>query len=85
MNGEILFLRRVIEQPASRSYGIEVAQLAGLPTDHAREILGNLSVVNSTTAAWPPSPMHKRVAHCPGPLRACRKPRDRVRTLKSIG
>jgi len=44
-NGEVLFLRRVIEQPASRSYGIEVAQLAGLPTDiitRAREILDNL-------------------------------------------
>ena len=44
-NGEVLFLRRVIEQPASRSYGIEVARLAGLPADiitRAREILGNL-------------------------------------------
>ncbi len=30
--GEVLFLRRVVEQPASRSYGIEVAKLAGLPT-----------------------------------------------------
>src|SRR5262249_45074893 len=29
--GEVLFLRRVVEQPASRSYGIEVAKLAGLP------------------------------------------------------
>jgi DNA mismatch repair protein MutS len=44
-NGEVLFLRRVIEQPASRSYGIEVARLAGLPADiitRAREILKNL-------------------------------------------
>jgi DNA mismatch repair protein MutS len=44
-NGEVLFLRRVIEQPASRSYGIEVARLAGLPAEiitRAREILGNL-------------------------------------------
>ena len=43
--GEVLFLRRVIEQPASRSYGIEVARLAGLPNSiivRAREILGNL-------------------------------------------
>ncbi|HXD90106.1 MAG TPA: DNA mismatch repair protein MutS, partial [Candidatus Binataceae bacterium] len=42
---EVLFLRRVIEQPASRSYGIEVARLAGLPTGvvaRAREILNNL-------------------------------------------
>ena len=28
---EVIFLRRVIEQPSSRSYGIEVARLAGLP------------------------------------------------------
>ena len=44
-NGEVLFLRRVIEEPASRSYGIEVARLAGLPLsiiDRARQILGNL-------------------------------------------
>ncbi|MGC1679143.1 MAG: DNA mismatch repair protein MutS, partial [Candidatus Binataceae bacterium] len=43
--GEVLFLRRVIEQPASRSYGIEVARLAGLPDSiitRAREILSNL-------------------------------------------
>ena len=43
--GEVLFLRRVIEEPASRSYGIEVARLAGLPADiiaRAREILKNL-------------------------------------------
>jgi DNA mismatch repair protein MutS len=43
--GEVLFLRRVVEQPASRSYGIEVAKLAGLPTGiitRARQILSNL-------------------------------------------
>jgi DNA mismatch repair protein MutS len=43
--GEVLFLRRVIEQPASRSYGIEVAKLAGLPDTliaRARQILANL-------------------------------------------
>jgi DNA mismatch repair protein MutS len=43
--GEVLFLRRVIDQPASRSYGIEVARLAGLPDSiigRAREILFNL-------------------------------------------
>ena len=43
--GEVLFLRRVIEQPASRSYGIEVAKLAGLPPgiiERARQILSNL-------------------------------------------
>jgi len=43
--GEVLFLRRVVEGAASRSYGIEVARLAGLPPTivaRAREILSNL-------------------------------------------
>jgi DNA mismatch repair protein MutS len=46
-DGEVLFLRRVVEQPASRSYGIEVARLAGLPETiiaRARQILVNLEM-----------------------------------------
>ncbi|HVB82117.1 MAG TPA: DNA mismatch repair protein MutS [Candidatus Binataceae bacterium] len=45
--GEVLFLRRVVEQPASRSYGIEVARLAGLPETvvaRSRQILANLEM-----------------------------------------
>ena len=44
-DGAIVFLRRVLEGSASKSYGIEVARLAGLPkgvTERAREILTNL-------------------------------------------
>jgi DNA mismatch repair protein MutS len=44
-HGDIVFLRRVIPGAASKSYGIEVARLAGLPrgvVERAREILGNL-------------------------------------------
>ena len=44
-NGEIVFLRKVVEGSASKSYGIEVARLAGLPktvVERAREILTNL-------------------------------------------
>ena len=44
-DGEVLFLRRVEPGAASRSYGIEVARMAGLPTEairRAREILANL-------------------------------------------
>ncbi len=43
--GEIVFLRKVVEGSASKSYGIEVAKLAGLPktvVERAREILTNL-------------------------------------------
>ncbi|MBK7598876.1 MAG: hypothetical protein IPJ07_10270 [Acidobacteria bacterium] len=43
--GEIVFLRKVVQGSASKSYGIEVARLAGLPKsviERAREILTNL-------------------------------------------
>ena len=43
--GEVIFLRTLKEGPASRSYGIQVAGLAGLPRgliDRAKEILKNL-------------------------------------------
>ena len=43
--GDVVFLRRVVEGSADRSYGIQVAKLAGLPAgviSRAREILSNL-------------------------------------------
>jgi DNA mismatch repair protein MutS len=43
----VVFLRRVVEGSSDRSYGIQVAKLAGLPAgiiDRAREILSNLEV-----------------------------------------
>jgi DNA mismatch repair protein MutS len=43
--GDIIFLRRIDEGVASKSYGIQVARLAGLPAsliDRARDILKNL-------------------------------------------
>ncbi|ACS80018.1 DNA mismatch repair protein MutS [Desulfovibrio salexigens] len=43
--GDILFLRRLVPGPADKSYGIEVAKLAGVPKPvvvRAREILANL-------------------------------------------
>jgi DNA mismatch repair protein MutS len=45
VDGRVLFLRKLVAGAASRSYGIQVARLAGLPQsviDRAREILGNL-------------------------------------------
>ncbi len=44
-NDQILFLRKLIPGGASRSYGIEVARLAGLPDsllDRAREVIARL-------------------------------------------
>jgi DNA mismatch repair protein MutS len=43
--GEIIFLHKIVQGSASKSYGIEVARLAGLPRsvlERAREILENL-------------------------------------------
>lgn len=51
---DIVFLRRLVPGGADRSYGVEVARLAGLPAsvvDRAREILRELE-----TAAAPPPP-----------------------------
>jgi DNA mismatch repair protein MutS len=45
LEGRVLFLRKVVPGAADRSYGIHVAELAGLPpevTDRAREVLSNL-------------------------------------------
>jgi DNA mismatch repair protein MutS len=66
-NGEVLFMRRVIEGPASRSYGIEVARLAGLPSGiiaRAREILRNLEQGELDAAGQP------RLAHSAESTRA---------------
>ncbi len=44
-NDQIIFLRRVVEGGADKSYGIQVARLAGLPPaviQRAREVLANL-------------------------------------------
>ena len=44
-NDQIVFLRKIVEGAADRSYGIQVARLAGLPSavvERAREILTNL-------------------------------------------
>ncbi len=44
-NDSIVFLRQVVEGAADRSYGLQVARLAGLPAavlDRAREVLSNL-------------------------------------------
>jgi len=54
--GEVLFLRRVVPGPASQSYGIQVAQLAGVPESiiaRAGEILRNLERGELTEAGLP--------------------------------
>jgi len=71
--GEIVFLRRVVPGGANKSYGIDVARLAGLPPKvigRAREIMSRLeggAQLGSTPqlsllSAAPPSPVIGRLA-----------------------
>ncbi|MGH8020226.1 MAG: DNA mismatch repair protein MutS [Opitutaceae bacterium] len=64
-NDEIVFVRRVVEGAADRSYGIQVAKLAGLPREvigRATEILGKLESDEAvvTVSALAPKPRPKR-------------------------
>ena len=62
---EIIFLRKVEEGPADKSYGIQVAQLAGLPQEvigRAKEVLTNLEKEELDEAGEPKfaSPKQKK-------------------------
>ena len=49
INGEVVFLHEVVEGSADRSYGIQVARLAGLPgsvVQRARDVLEQLESQN---------------------------------------
>jgi DNA mismatch repair protein MutS len=59
-NDDIVFLRRVVPGPADRSYGIQVARLAGLPLsviDRAKTILAKLE--SDDTSISLPAPQAK--------------------------
>ena len=52
-NDQIIFLRKIVQGSADKSYGIQVARLAGLPPDiidRAREILEQLEAENHVPA-----------------------------------
>ncbi|MBI3377305.1 MAG: DNA mismatch repair protein MutS [Nitrospirae bacterium] len=60
---EIIFLRKVEEGPADKSYGIQVAQLAGLPSEvilRAKEVLTNLEKEELDEAGEPKFASHKQ-------------------------
>src|SRR5438034_1629415 len=62
-NDQIIFLRKIVSGGADKSYGIQVARLAGLPKeilDRAKEILSHLEKPNAITA--PSSKSRKRPA-----------------------
>ncbi|HYY52640.1 MAG TPA: DNA mismatch repair protein MutS, partial [Myxococcales bacterium] len=56
VEGRVVFLRKILAGAASRSYGIQVAKLAGLPDSvlrRAREILANLEAQELDEAGRP--------------------------------
>ncbi len=60
-NEQVIFLRKIIPGGADKSYGIQVARLAGLPKeilDRAKEILAHLESSNRTEAE--PKPRGKK-------------------------
>jgi len=62
-NEQIIFLRKIIPGGADKSYGIQVARLAGLPKevlDRAKEILGHLE--SSSRADAEPKPRGRKSA-----------------------
>ena len=69
-SGEIIFLRKIVEGGTARSYGIQVARLAGLPQkviDRAKEILSNLERGELDAMGMPKIAMTKRVISKPQP------------------
>jgi DNA mismatch repair protein MutS len=57
--GDIVFLRQIVPGPASRSYGVEVARLAGVPPPvvaRARALLGGLEAGQGPAARKPETP-----------------------------
>ena len=72
-NDEIIFVRRVVPGAADRSYGIQVARLAGLPLsviDRAKTILAKLESDDPTVTLPAPEVKPKRklsVAREPDP------------------
>ncbi|WP_035076125.1 DNA mismatch repair protein MutS [Maridesulfovibrio zosterae] len=69
--GDILFLRRLVPGPADKSYGIEVAKLAGVPKPvvvRAREILANLEEKSDDSSGYASSRRDSVQSILPGML-----------------
>ena len=62
-NEQIIFLRKIVPGGADKSYGIQVARLAGLPKeilDRAKEILAHLEKPNGAVATSQPKAAEER-------------------------
>lgn len=71
-NKEILFLHRLVPGPSDKSYGVEVARLAGVPypvVQRARELLNNLEQTRATVQTKLELPGLSRKSEIDGQLR----------------
>ncbi len=62
---EVVFLHRVVPGGADQSYGVHVAQLAGMPrsvVDRARELLFQLEAGGSDFSLLKPAPQHQQLS-----------------------
>jgi DNA mismatch repair protein MutS len=62
-NDQIIFLRKIVQGGTDKSYGIQVARLAGVPKpviDRAKEILSNLEEAELTPEGKPRAVRNKR-------------------------
>jgi DNA mismatch repair protein MutS len=63
---EIIFLRKIEEGPADKSYGIQVARLAGIPDsiiNRAKEVLNNLETEELNESGKPKFASKKTKKH----------------------
>ncbi|MBN9319965.1 MAG: DNA mismatch repair protein MutS [Caulobacterales bacterium] len=72
-NGDLIFLHEAVEGPADRSYGVQVAKLAGVPTPvvaRAREVLERLEREAGDKAQLDDLPLFAATAPTPDPVSA---------------
>ena len=65
-DGEVLFLRKIVEGAADRSYGIHVAKLAGLPHPVLTRASAVLAQLERSASSSPSQPL-EQPAHGPDP------------------
>jgi DNA mismatch repair protein MutS len=83
-NGELVFLHEARPGPADRSYGVQVARLAGVPPTvvaRAREVLERLESQTSSPARLDDLPLFS--AHAPAPAQAA-EPSQLEEALKAL-
>ncbi|MCX5908647.1 MAG: DNA mismatch repair protein MutS, partial [Deltaproteobacteria bacterium] len=83
-NERVIFLRKLVEGATSRSYGIQVARLAGLPEgiiERAKEVLANLEQGEFTDGGVPKLALSrkKKIAWDSSQMTLFQKPRDVLR------